>query len=775
MPARVRLQQPLIDNVSTLCRTGRTDAARMLLRQALLRNSRDAEALFLLAQIEVSAGHTAAAAKLLQELVSYQLNHAAAHFGLAEITSARGDYVSAEGHYRTTIQLTPDDPVPAYNFGVMLQALGRSDEACDQYRQALYADPRLTQAHNNLGNLHYAANRLGEAARCYEQALAFDATLFEAHYNLGLIAEKQGNLAAAEGHFRDTLRVQPTFAPAYFSMGNVTGLDRYRPDVAVSWYEKALALRPAYLEALYNLGCSHEKLGQADQAIEYYYKVLALKQDNPTARALFSDAHFNLGQLLYKKGRIAEWVENFRRFRTAGGTLAQLALYGTLFHFFQGEFVAEEACLRDLLRHNFEHREEGLLEATISLALYCEVEPEDILGLYRQYDRLIGNTAAEADEFPFWRHGRRRFAQGERWRIGYLSADFRDHVMGRLMLPVFREHDRDAFEVYCYALGQGEDRYTDGFRALARKFTRLPADPQEAARLIAEDELDLLVELAGHTDKANPKILACKPAPVQMTHLGYHGGIGLGSVDFKLSDCQVDRPENQAYLIETLLPKEGCIFPFLSPPEDATSPRTRESYGLPEQAVLVGVFAAMKKLSQRSLCAWQRILSGSNDVFLVFSPFLAAERTGVLHRTRAVGIPEERVLFIPVEGNGLTDRGRYAVLDLAFDTYPYSGGDTTLAALQMGVPVVTWCGREHRERTTTSILRHLGLDELVAPDESAYIELALRLIRDTDARVHLRARILERYASNVDAARYARELEGVYRHALRLRGPAVPP
>ena len=192
------------------------------------------------------------------------------------------------------------------------------------------------------------------------------------------------------------------------------------------------------------------------------------------------------------------------------------------------------------------------------LVLFFDIDQETLFKLYQRYNALIKERHQGAGVF-----NGSVLEKASKIRVGYLSGDFRNHVMGKMMYPVISRHNRDAFEIYCYSLAGREDDWTRKFREASHKFANLHGmDELQAAQSIAQDKLDILVDLSTHTKGAKPEILAFKPARVQITHIASAGAVGLDTIDFKLTDHFADTPENQEYLIETLLPMKGCVYPY---------------------------------------------------------------------------------------------------------------------------------------------------------------------------------------------------------------------
>jgi protein O-GlcNAc transferase len=359
-------------------------------------------------------------------------------------------------------------------------------------------------------------------------------------------------------------------------------------------------------------------------------------------------------------------------------------------------------------------------------------------------------------------------------RIGYLSADFRDHVMGRLMLDIIARHDPKRVSVHAYSLAarELEDGVTAEFRRWCERFVPLDGlDNRSAAQAIADDKLDLLVDLMGHSGSSRPGILLYKPAPVIVSHLGSHGAVGLQQVDFKLTDAEADLPDAAAYQIDAPLVLDGCVLPVRRVAPAAAPPITREALGLSAGAVVFGTFVSLLKLSPRCLMLWRTILERVPGSVLAFSPRRESGQALFVRRLASFGIDPSRIAFIPWTMIEATDRARYRLVDVVLDTLPYTGGDTTAAALDMAVPVVTRVGERAAERMTYSLLAHLGVVATVARSDDEYVAIACRLAQDGAWRASIAAAIAERLPQSglADLDRYARSLEAAYERAVALK------
>ena len=522
-------------------------------------------------------------------------------------------------------------------------------------------------------------------------------------------------------------------------------------------FDGAAQLAPESVEALFQLAQTLDRLRRWPDALPLLRRARALApNDEPLWLAL-------RGHLLLFR-RYEEAFEDFRAFEPSARPSAALVTAGLISARVAPGTEYEDKYLPLALDWPYGKGEARYAGVTLALAEYFDVSRAALYRLHRTYNALRQDERANAPDLA----KPRPLGPGP-IRIGYLSADFRDHVMGRLMLEVFARHDRPRFAVQAYSLARREleDGVTESFRNHCDAFVRLDdLDNPAAAQRIAEDGLDILIDLMCHSGSSRPGILLHKPAPVIVSHLGSHGAVGLQQVDFKLSDAHVDLPDAAAYQIDTPLQLESCVLPVRRVAPSADAP-AREALGIDPDAVVFGVFVSLNKLSPRCLSSWRAILERVPQSILAFSPRRARERDLYLRRLGSFGIPSGRIAFIPSTQDDARDRARYRLIDVVLDTMPYTGGDTTAAALDMHVPVVTRVGERAAERMTWSLLAHLGVTDTAARSDDEYVAIACRLGVDRSWRAAISAAVAEALPRSglADLDRYTRALESAYERA----------
>jgi protein O-GlcNAc transferase len=677
-----------------------------------------------------------------------------------------GNPTAAQLHYQHILALQPAFARAHYLLGVALREQGAIDQARAEFAATLRAAPGYVAARVDAIRIAIDAGDVGDAIALAEQGIAMTEdpppALLRAFGSASLAAHDG---ARAAGWFEAALLREPIDGETHYNHGVALQLQRRHHDAARA-YQRALAFNPDLIAADFNLGTIFAELGNRDAAISAFSAVLTR---NPKQVA----AYKNRGELLFASGRIDAWRGNFHQFESNCPDALPLAVHALEVCQWCGEFDRVEHYLDGLRNERFNSQDVremvDSLEELLYLLLYFDVEPELIHRLAQTYDHASRRIYGE----PLPRIAHRR--QG-RIRIGYLSADLRNHVMGKMMWQAVRHHDRERFEIALYSLSEQRDDWTERFRDAAARFEVLAGLPErEAAARIAADDMDVLVDLSTHTKGARPGILALKPARVQITHVASAGTLGLSAVDFKLTDRYADVAENQLHQLETLLPMAGCVYPYRHIEGTKERKVSREMLGVPADAVLIGAFVSGLKLSRRCLSLWRQVLERLPTARLVFSPVNAAFAPLYAHLVGAAGIDVGRIVFVPQSTTDSDNQARYALVDFVLDPMPYGGVNGTLEALDMGVPVVTLVGRRHAERTSFSILSNLGVTQTIAQSGSEYVAIAAKLATDRSFMAEVRGAIRAGLSSSslTDMPAHTRNLEAAYIEALRRKAPEV--
>jgi predicted O-linked N-acetylglucosamine transferase (SPINDLY family) len=708
-----------------------------------------------------------AAVELIQQALKRQPANPIYLNNLANALRALGRLQEAEAGYRQALTLNPRYAHAFYNLAVTLEQLGRGADAESAYREAIGVEPNLAEAHYNLGNLLQGLKRFDQSRSEYETVVRLRPQHAEAHNNLGNALKALGLVEDAEPHYREALRLKPDYSVAHYNLGSLLH-DGRRLGEGEQSYRRALALTPRFPEAHYNLGNLLKRAGRVLEAEQSYRQALVLKPD-------YAEASYNLGITLQSLGRRAEAEACFR-------TALRLK-----------PDYPEAHCL---LVHERQHlcRWESLLpdaevlRQRIRSGSWARVFPFTFLALpettaaeqHRCAQRFAGVEFRDFLPRPPLAGSRRRGRS--QIRIDYLSADFHEHATSYLLPEVIERHEREHFEVYGYSHGI-EDSSAAGRRVrvafhVLRDLRRL--DDAQAAQQILADEIDILVDLKGYTENSRVQIFALRPAPVQVSWLGYPGTLGSPKLaDYLVGDPVVSPLEHAEHYSERLALMPHCYQPNDAKREVGKRPSRAEA-GLPPEGFVFCSFSRSYKLTPAILDIWVQAAArraGQRTLALAKARPVAAQYPA---GSRKRGVDGRGLVFAP-HASGV-HLGRLQLADLALDTYPSPRTPPRATPSGQCVPPVrvVW-ERPSSAASSSSIVTAAGLPELVTPDAESYYRLALQLAREPARLKKIRTELARNRDSCplFDSARFVRDLEDLYRRMWddheRGRLEALPP
>jgi protein O-GlcNAc transferase len=688
--------------------------------------------------------------------------------------------------------LGTDQLIALFDGAIEAHREGRDDEAAARYEALLTDQPEHAPSLHLLAALRRESGELEAAEALLARALAQAPAFMDARVARARLARDRGRIdeglaiidagfdapgapatlyavkgelelarddgAAAEAAFAEALARRPTDAQSHYNLGVALHKQGRRADAARA-YSRALAFDAGFADAHFNLAVLFQESGAVDAAVTAYRAVL----DRDPLRVA---AYRNLGEVLLGAGRIDEWLANFRRFEARCPDALPLAVQALEACQYAADTAGLERYLEGLRNERYKTRDAtelvDSLEQLLYLLLFFDVEPEMVFRFAQTYSA----TAAKVYGAPLTIAAERRPGK---LRIGYLSADLRNHVMGKMMWQALQHHDLDRFALHFYSLSPVRDEWTARFESIAEQFEILAGrSEREAAQRIAQDDVDLLVDLSGHTKGGKPGILARKPARVQLTHVASAGSVGLETVEFKLTDRYAEVEANQETMLERLLPMDGCVYPFRHIAPAEPNPFTRAALGIAAETIVIGAFVTPMKLSRRCLTLWRDVLQRVPRAKLAFSPNHPALRPVLERITLAAGIGRDRLLFLPQGRDDAQNQARYAIVDFVLDPMPFGGVNGVIEPLDAGVPVVTLVGKRHGERSAYSILANLGVTTTVAHGGREYVDIAVRLADDAAFMKATRAAIVAGLAGSplTDMVAHTRHLEAAYLRAI---------
>jgi protein O-GlcNAc transferase len=693
--------------------------------QPVALSAQDAER-FTLAKECFGRGEHARATALLEALLQGNPGFARGWFLLGYTEGVRGRFDAAVAPLERAVELAQDDAECRYYLAKAYASAGRRSEAVRELQETLARAPEHGGAHLDLGLNLQALGDIDAAVPHLEQAVRLAPQSAQAHSALGMALRETQRLEAAEEALRSACRIDPGDATARLNLGLVLKR-RGHWDAAIEAMRESVARAPQNRKALNALGITLARAGRGAQAIE----VLRQAHEKDPAHAGV------LGWLIREQELVCEWAGLEELTQAARALLLE-----------QGRSIHPFVWLS---------RTGSGREQRMGAALWAQsLRP-------RQARREGPRPASRA---------------GGRIRVAYLSADFHEHAMAQLMAGVFERHDRARFEVTAVSLGAGRD---DAMRArLVRGFERFVdasgKSDQEVVRLIEDLGIDIAVDLMGYTKNSRTAILARRPAPVQVNYLGYPGTMGADYIDYIIADAFLIPRAAQAHYAEKIVTLPDCFQGNDAKREIGATTLTRSAAGLPEDGVVFCCFNSPYKLNPAMFDVWMRILARTPRSVL----WLLGERDALLRNLRQAaqrrGVDPARRVFA-ARTRTQDYLARYRLADLFLDTLPFNGGATASDALWAGLPVLTCAGEVYAARMAGSLLRAVGLPELVterlADYEARALELAAdaALLRETQAKL---ARNRHREPL-FDTERFTRNLEAAYAAMWEIRQSGEAP
>ena len=581
---------------------------------------------------------------------------------------------------------------------------------------------KTAEAFKNQGNAHYAKGELEQAAARYRLAVESDPDYADAYNNLGAVCRAQNRNDEALECYRKAVGLNPALAKAHYNLGSILA-EKGDYTAAANAYKQAIAAHPGYAGAHDALGVLLEGCAKFDEAIVHFRRAVALDPQLATA-------HNNLGSAYQSTCRLDEAIACFRRALLIEPD-APIPRQNLLLALNYSADCSAEALFREHLK-------------------FAEIHA-DVL-------------AAAAHDHPNERDPARRL------RLGYVSPDFRRHSVSYFFEPLLINHDSSQFEIYCYSNSPIVDDVTQRLKARADHWRTIAGMSEEdAAEVVRRDKIDILIDLAGHTARNSLLVFARKPAPVQMTWLGYPNTTGLPTMDYRITDVHAE-PEGLTDHLYTeklyrlpevfcgYLPKEG------SPEPAMDAPLFRNGYAT------FGSLNNFAKVTPPVIELWSRILNALPDSRLLLeSPGLGAPdfRQSIFRQFKQWGIGEERLEVL--ERDTSKQYWMYHRIDICLDPFPCNGGTTSCDALWMGTPLVTLAGKTFVSRMGVSLLENTGLDELIAQTPDEYVAIATRLATDLDYLREMRRDLRAKVADSplMDMVGFTRRMETAYRETWR--------
>ena len=651
-----------------------------------------------------------------KKAIEIKPNYPEAFNNLGTLYKELKDFDSSIQSYQKAIDIKPDYAEAFNNLGILYKELGQLDKAVQNHKIAININSKYDEAHNNLGILFMELGQLESAIESYKSAIKANKNFIEAINNLGLVLMNLGQIEEAIKYYQKALKINPSFALTYNNLG-VAYKNLHIHDAASKCFQKSIALEPNYSDALCNYGHLLTEMDNLQDALANYENAFAIKPD----------ADYLLGAIIHTKMHLCIWSD------------------------YSNNLNELQAQINDGQKR---------IDAFSFMALIDDPEIQGkVSKIYFKDRNPRNNLLPQIKNHP----------KHNKIRIGYFSADFREHPVSYLTAELYETHDRSQFEVHAFSYGPNtEDEMNLRIKAGVDHFHDVrEMSYKEIATLSRSLEIDIAVDLSGATHSSKTEVFAMLAAPIQTSYIGWLGTMGADYYDYLIAAEGMIPKENQKYFSEKIvyLPSYQV--------NDSKEPLpkaifSRKDLGLPKDSFVFCCFNNTFKITPEVFDSWARILNGVEQSVMMIYVSNKLAQNNLIKEIKLRNIDPKRLIF----GERLSRAeylDRYRLADLFLDTFPYNAGTTASDALRMGLPLLTINGNSFNSREAANIVNAVNLPEMITSSQEEYESLAIELANNPK-----KFRIIkEKLADNLPSAPlfntplFTKNLESAYKIMLK--------
>jgi predicted O-linked N-acetylglucosamine transferase (SPINDLY family) len=706
------------------------------------------------------AGENDEAKALFAQALKLDSNNAVALYSLSAIESTQGDYGQALVHIEKVVVSSPKFAQAHLAYSVILFNLGRMDEALKAVQKALKVEPTLpgAQAHLETVRLAHASHGGGnatpsnpqvvalntqaialqgagqhaEAEALLRQALALDGKNFLTLYSLGVARSAQMDSPGALGFFSQACEASPHLPLGHFAKAK-TLHDLGLAEDALAVYDQAIAADPHYMEAYTNKAALLQAMNRHHDALLCLTAATDINPDH--VRALEGQ-----GQLLGQ----------YKQYTLATQAFAHALQVAPDYAYGEGHLMGARMSNCDWTDFDAAKARiiAGIEEGKLTCGPLTIMAITDDARIIRQCAELYAADKYQASPNPLWKG---ETYQHRKKRVGFMSADFRVHPVGYLLIGLIEQFDKSQFELTGFFTGVSDEsdlwkRYRCAFDHYIDCHGMTSID---VAKLMRAMEIDVLIDLSGHTEGTRLDILAHRPAPAQVTYLGFPGTLGLSYIDYLISDPRIIPDELEQHYGEKILKLPHCYLPRDDSVVPSPETPNRSDFGLPEEGVVFCSFNHDYKINPPLFKVWMDLLKEVPGSVLWLMKLNEGAHTNLTQSARDHGVDPERIIFASRLPRVEDHLARYRLADVFIDTFPYNGHTTAGDALRAGLPVVSLCGGSFASRVAASLLHDVGMPELACYSFQEYHDKALQMATDEAIRTHYKGQLQARMDEKV--------------------------
>jgi protein O-GlcNAc transferase len=718
-----------------LHRDGDLEGARRAYSRILSQDSKHPDALHLLGVVAYQNGDINESLTLISRAIQLAPEQASYYLNLGNAYRESNLFEQAVRCFEKAIDLNPDYADAYFNIANTFFALKKFESAIRYYQDAVRLNPDLIEAYLNLGQIFEQQGMTGQAISSYRSAMQNKSDCTAVSIRLGSLLQRLDNHAEAIQCFRKAVGTHPTQCYRLYNNMGASYRALGRTDDAVDCFEMALKLNPAYAPGYYNLGIEYHLRGDLDKSIQVLEQALALKPDHCDA----------LNLLVHLLQRTCDW-EKLQRFAAQLDRLTESAL--------KNQTPTAEAVYTNVLRH---------ADPSLNFSL-AQNRSRNIV------QQISGNRTNYTLARPAGKF--------DKITLGYFSADLRNHPIAHLIRGIFGQHDRDQFKVYCYSYGKDDgSRYRHQIMRDCDRFVDVrKLSSRDIADRIYADGVCILIDLMGHTTGNRLDVCALKPAPIQVTYLGFPGTTGADFMDYIITDPIVSPGEHAPFYSEKFVYMPHCYQVNNNRQEISQCERQRVDFGLPENGFVFSSFNQPVKIEPVMFDCWMKILKRVPGSVLWLLWDNRSAEDNLRQAAQNKGIDPDRLVF----GRKVSKEdhlARMRLADLALDTRVYNGHTTTSDSLWAGVPVITIQGTHFASRVSASIIDAIGLQELITHDLNDYEDLAVHLASNPDELKSLQKKLFNGRKTKplFDTAGFTQNIESAFTEMWQIYQTRRPP
>ena len=733
---------------------GRLDEAHESFEKAITLKPNYVEAHYSLGIVLFDLGQINDSVKSYKKALEINPNFAHAHNNLGNAFIEQDQLDNAVQSYKNAIEINPNYSEAYNNLGNAFMELRQFNNAVISYQKALEINPNFPALLNNLGNAYRELGQLNEALKSYLSGLALNTEYVDLLNNVGVIYNELGQYEEAISSYDKAIAIKPDFADAHNNLGvTYNKLNLY--DKAIRSYEKAISLNPDFPDPYNNLSIVYRKQGLINEVISSFKRAIVCMERNIVIEPKDAETHNNLGIAYFEIERIEDAVNSYQNaisiksnFSNAhnnlGAALEKLKRFEEAIESFNMALTLKpkiDYILGSIVNAKMNSCNWNVLSKNINNIITKinnkekVIDPFNLMGLIDDpalqrkvtelrvgIDHPVSNTLPQINDYL--RHSK--------IRIGYFSADFREHPVGFLTAELYELHDQNHFEIHAFSFGKDtNDELNLRIKAGVDYFHNVDLMSHKEIVLLARSlEIDIAVDLGGLTSEARPDVFSMSAAPIQLSYIGYLGTMGADYYDYLIADPMMIPQESQKHYVEKIvyLPSFQVNDSKDLPPEITL---TRKEVGLPDKGFVFCCFNNTYKFTPTVFDSWARILKAVEGSVLIVYASNESSKTNLKKEILNRGVETDRLIFA-----NIVERpkylARYRVADLFLDTHPYNAGTTASDALKMGVPLLTMIGKSFNSREAASILNSINLPELITNSLEEYESLAIELASNPD-------------------------------------------